>query len=177
MCLFLITLQQNTINMENLEKSIPLRPRFVLESKLNKEQLLDKFLKEKFNSKYTIVHSGDYIWIYLKKNTKKYYSPHLQLEFISTPKATTIKALFGPDPTLWTFFMFLHFLVACIFLMALITAYSNNAMGQSLTGDFILMGISVITWFSLYFIARIIRKKGTTQMHELKNYLDNIVNK
>ncbi|MDO4727957.1 MAG: hypothetical protein Q4B43_03000 [Bacteroidota bacterium] len=165
--------------MENLEKSIPLRPRFSIESNRSKEQLFELFIleKSKSNELYTIVHSDNYIWIYPNKKIKKYYSPHLQLELVeSKDNHTAIKGLFGPDPTLWTFFMFLHFLVACVFLMSLITSYSNHAMGQSLTSDFILMGGSVVVWFLLYFIARIVRNKGAKQMHQLKEYLYYIIN-
>ncbi len=163
--------------MENLNKSIPLRPRFTAESKQSVEILLQRLsnLKEIHKETYKIVCSDYQVWIHFRPNRRAYYSPHLQFELRPQQQGTHIRALFGPDPTLWTFFMFLHFVVATAFLFFGVLAYSHYILKESTQLDFTMMGIMVILWFLLYFIARIIRNKGARQMYELKSFFDEII--
>ncbi|MFK8301589.1 hypothetical protein ACI75Y_01650 [Capnocytophaga stomatis] len=163
--------------MKQLNKSIPLRPRFVVESEKSAEILLErtKELKTKLTNEYKIVISDRQIWIHIHRNQRKYFSPHLNLELQPEEKGTRIRALFGPDPGLWTFFMFLHFIVAGIFMFFAIAAYSHHLLKESYVFDLIMMGLMVVLWFSLYFFARITRTKGVPQMYELKSILDKII--
>ena len=100
---------------------------------------------------------------------REYWSPHLHLEL--EPKSeneTHIRGLFGPEPTLWTFFMFLHFIVAGIFVIFSTIAYSNYVLKETFTMDIIVIVLMVFIWFLLYFIAKQIRFKGNDQMNELE---------
>ncbi|ATA76381.1 conserved hypothetical protein [Capnocytophaga canimorsus] len=163
--------------MKNLDKSIPLRPRFRRESSKTPEELLErvKFLKSELKNDYEFTISDKHLWIYLHKQRRKFYSPHLHLEFEPHENGgTLIRALFGPDPTLWTLFMFLHFVVAGIFLFFCVTAYSHYILKESYYLDLMIMGIMVIIWFILYFFGRFNRSKGTPQMYELLAVLDRI---
>lgn len=163
--------------MKQLNKSIPLRPRFFIESEKSVENLLQqaKEVKAKLQNEYKIVISDKQIWIHIHRNQRKYYSPYLNLEFQPKERGCRIRALFGPAPGLWTFFMFLHFVVAGIFMFFAIAAYSHHLLKESCGFDLIMMGLMVILWFSLYFFARIIRTKGVPQMYELKSILDKII--
>jgi hypothetical protein len=105
----------------------------------------------------------------MPESKREYWSPHLHLEL--EPKEnneTHIRGLFGPEPTLWTLFMFLHFMVAGIFVIFSTIAYSNYVLKQPTTMDLIVMLLMVIVWFLLYFIAKQIRHKGNGQMNELE---------
>lgn len=164
--------------MEKLHKSIPLRPRFTAESNKPVETLIQRVqtLKSDLKHQYIFIISNSQIWIHFHKNQRKYYSPHLQLEF--RPKGeneTHVRGLFSPDPALWTFFMFLHFAVATTFIVFMIAAYSHYMLKESATFDFIMMGMMVIVWFALYFFARITRNKGTSQMYELNEIFKQII--
>ncbi|MCW2118757.1 hypothetical protein [Flavobacterium sp. 7A] len=133
--------------------------------------LLSKFIafsKTKQEHYYAKI-SGNHIWLHIIGPEKKYFSPHLHLE-LETPSEneTHIRGLFGPDQTLWTFFMFLHFIIAGIFLVFCGILYSNYVLKNALTLDFTLLGLMVIAWFSLYFIARQIRHSGNDQMNALE---------
>jgi ABC-type thiamin/hydroxymethylpyrimidine transport system permease subunit len=83
--------------------------------------------------------------------------------------------LFGPDSTLWTLFVFLHFVVAGIFIIFGMIAYSNYTLKAPLMMDVIIMFIMVIVWFLLYVIARQIREKGHDQMNELEQVFLKII--
>lgn len=166
--------------MEKLNKSIPLRLRFYLESDKTPEFLLDKTkaIKNNQSNDYEIKMSENHIWLNIAKSKRKYYSPHLHVEFEpKEDKTTHIRALFGPDPTLWTLFMFLHFVVAGIFIFFSARAYSHWILKASMGFDFTIMGVMVVLWFALYGFARYNRSLGVSQMYELRELLNNIVEK
>lgn len=164
--------------MKNLNKSIPLRPRFTIETNKSIDYLLNntKKLKSELNNQYKIIILDQQVWIHIKGNDKKYYSPHLQIVFqLKEDGGTHIRALFGPDPTLWTFFMFLHFVVASTFIGFAVVASSHYLLKQSFHFESIMMIIMILIWFLLYFFGRITRSRGTSQMYDLKTVLDKIM--
>ena len=63
--------------------------------------------------------------------------------------------------------MFLHFIVAGVFLVFGMFAISDGMLKASITSDLVVMGLMVITWFLLYFIAKQIRFNGRHQIVEL----------
>jgi hypothetical protein len=150
---------------------IRLRLRFYKDVPENIESVRQKFENYKANSKedghLKIKHH--HIWMNIPEAKREYWSPHLHLELESKDNNEThIRGLFGPEPTLWTLFMFLHFMVAGIFVIFSGIAYSDYVLKNSTTMDFVVMLLMVIVWFLLYFIAKQIRFKGNAQMNELE---------
>lgn len=117
-----------------------------------------------------------HIWIHIVGNQKRYWSPHLHLELEPKENHTHIRGLFGPDPTLWTFFMFLHFLVAGVFTIFGMVLYSKFSLRQPYGFDLLVMVLMVSVWFLLYFIGRQVRSNGYGQMDELEQLFLKIVN-
>ncbi|SDZ95989.1 hypothetical protein SAMN05443667_101434 [Flavobacterium gillisiae] len=148
-----------------------LRLRFYKDVPESTATVLQKFENYKKSNcdDFSVKTGGTHIWLNIKDNKKSYYSPHLHLEL--EPKnenETHIRGLFGPDPTLWTFFMFLHFIIAGLFLTFSGIAYSDYVLKNSMTFDFIVIALMVFSWFLLYFIAKQIRENGHDQMNELE---------
>lgn len=161
-----------------IDNSIVLRPRFHKDVDLSIEKILENaaILKEEVKEDYRIKISDNHIFFFITLAKRRYFSPHLHVELIENEdKTTQVKGLFGPDQTVWTFFMFLHFFVAGVFLIFLMMAYSHWSLKQSTTTDFIIMGLMVIFWFALYFQARINRKKCQPQMRILEKLMEHIV--
>jgi hypothetical protein len=159
-------------------KEIRLRLRFYKDVAVSLNDLSNKFAtyaKTK-PTDYGIKTRGDHIYLNIKGARKSYYSPDLHLELeAKNENETRIRDLFGPDPTLWTLFMFLHFVIAGIFLIFCGFAYSNSVLNQSFTFDLGELSAMVICWFLLYFIAKQIRNKGNDQMHELEKLFLEII--
>ena len=160
------------------DNTIRLRLRFYKDVEENMETLQEKFKDYSKNrlENMKINACENHIWLYIIGTKKHYWSPHLHLQL--EPKSeneTHIRGLFGPDQTLWTFFMFLHFIVAGIFTIFGMIAYSNYTLKQSYIMDVVVMGLMVIVWFLLYFIARQIRWKGNSQMNDLEHLFLKII--
>ena len=158
---------------------IRLRLRFYKDVKQSTDFLRQKFENHaKTNSTdYIIKVKHNHIWLDIKAPKKQYWSPHLHLEL--EPKdnnETHIRGLFGPDQALWTFFMFLHFIIAGVFIVFSAIAYSNYVLKMPVSMNLEVIFIMLITWLLLYFIAKQIRYKGNEQMNELETLFLKIIN-
>ncbi len=163
----------------NLKDQTPLRIRFEKTVPRPPQTVMEKFKKaaDELPTEFKIRQMEGHVWISMSPSHKKYYSPtlHLELGDAENTENTLVRGLFGPDPGLWTFFMFLHFVVAGIFIMFLTFAYSNWALKQSFILDLFVMGLMAIVWAALYFFARSNRKKGLSQARAMEKLVEGIL--
>lgn len=177
--MIVLHLLHNSMNKENIIKDqIPLRIRFKESVDIACDELfsaIDERIAQNLK-KFEVKRLEEHVWIYIKTPYKKYYSPHLHLELEATEdRKTVIHGVYGPNPGLWTMFMFLHFVVAGVFIMFAAFAYSNWALGHSLVLDIVVMLLMVVCWFVLYFSARYNRKKGLPQAYEIEGFYKSIL--
>ncbi|MEX0997551.1 MAG: hypothetical protein WDZ45_10920 [Flavobacteriaceae bacterium] len=161
-----------------IDKQIQLRPRFekIVPQPVAAILANAKKLNNELKPGFIINNLDEHIWIYIGKENKKTYSPHLHLELEELAEGgTKIKGLFGPEPALWTMFMFLHFVVAGIFIIFGVFAYSNWSLGQPFGIHLGVMFLMIAAWFGLYFTARSNRKKGMPQAHELEKVMEELL--
>lgn len=161
--------------MKSLPNTIVLRPRFQMELDTTNATILSAF--EKTNKDPFIVKRLD-DHVFIKFNTKEnhFWSPQLHLEIINNEDLNTSKiyGVFGPNPTLWTFFMFLHFGVATLFVGLGVWAYSSFALHKPYSIQIALMIGLVLLWVALYAFGRAGRLKGKPQMHELYDFMEEV---
>jgi hypothetical protein len=153
-----------------LDNNVVLRPRFHKDVDLCISEIIERAtkVKQEVIDDYRVKISDHHIFLFIIYAKRRYYSPHLHLELTENEDKTThIKCLFGPDQTVWTFFMFLHFIVAGIFIVFGMFAISDWMLKAAITSDLVVMGLMVVVWFLLYFIAKQIRYNGRHQIHEL----------
>ncbi len=162
---------------ENLDANplnkISLKPRFKIERSEGKTIIIEKFEHEfahgsgKFIGKIVDHH----IVIDVPTNEAHFWSPHLHAEISEhNENETTIKGLFGPKPSVWSLFMFIHFGVAIGFMVFLVMLYTRWSLQQEYHFAMIMCIAMPVLWFVLYFLGRIGRKKGSKQMDELRAY-------
>jgi hypothetical protein len=163
----------------DIPKTIALRPRFQKVLDHNKLAILKLFEEEKSNQKDFIVSVvDDHIFIKLPKKEQHYWSPQLHLEINDdSDNSAKLYGLFGPNPTVWTMFMFLHFVVATLFFAAGIWAYSNWSLGKDYAIQVFLTLLTVVVWFVLYLLGRLGRSKGQPQMQQLNSFMEKTISK
>lgn len=162
-----------------LSNKITLRPRFKFEVDEHNETILKEFEQCKINeTNFVISRIDDHVFIKFPKKDQHFWSPqlHLELNQIEDNK-TLLNGLFGPNPTVWTLFMFLHFIVACIFFGFGIWAYTNFTLKTNYTIQVCVVLLMIIIWFVLYFAGRIGRSKGMPEMHLLNDFMNTIITK
>ena len=103
--------------MSDLTNEIVLRPRFRVSLRVNLEQLESIFDAASADS-LLIKRLDEHIFVKFRKAETTFWTPQLHLELSSFEEGVSnIRGVFGPNPTLWTFFMFLHFGVGTIFII------------------------------------------------------------
>lgn len=157
--------------MKPLPNEIVLRPRFQFELPMAQQTVLGKF--EKAESKPILTKRIDeHIFIKFDKEKNHFWSPQLHLEIIEVDDGNCkLYGIFGPNPTLWTFFMFLHFGVATIFIILGVWAYSSASLNRPYHLQLGLMVFMTVLWFVLYAFGRLGKRKGKPQMHQLYQFV------
>ena len=161
---------------------IRLRPRFYKDIDENIDLVRQKFVDyaKQVPPGFLIKIRPNHIQFTIQGEKQHYWSPHLSIELEekegNEKNATHIRGLFGPAQTLWTFFVFLHFIIAGTFLVFLMFCYSNYMLHQPIRTAVIVMTLMLACWVLLYFVGRKTRANGYGQMKELEEEYNKIVN-
>lgn len=161
---------------ENLNEVV-LRPRFKIELNKSHTSVLEAFEAKRLDQKQFIVSRvDDHVFIKLPKTQQQFWSPQLHLEINALENnKSQLYGLFGPNPTVWTLFMFLHFLVAGLFIAFCIWAYSNYAL--KVDYQLQVWGIvgMIILWFLLYFSGRLSKTSNQKEMTALYTFMSSVL--
>ncbi len=158
----------------SLPNEIVLRPRFQEEIPAPADELLSAF-HASGQPPFRVKRVDDHVFIRFDSRESHFWSPQLQLEIVEESEGLSkVYGLFGPNPTLWTFFMFLHFGVATLFVILGVWAYSSAALGKAYGVQVGGMVAMVLIWFVLYAFGRAGRAKGKPQMKELHRFYRNV---
>ena len=155
-----------------LSNDIVLRPRFNREHSSTPEQLLHLFEEAgKQSTNFILSRVDDHIFIRIPKSKQHFWSPQLHLEIYQIEnQPTVIKGLYGPNPTVWTLFMFFHFVVGTLFIGASIWLYTSVRLGDAYIFPIAVLLLLVIIWFVLYFAGRLGKQAGKKEMLQLQGY-------
>ncbi len=161
-----------------ISNEIVLRPRFKIQLEKDNQSALELFEKAKEEqNEFIVTRVDDHVFIKFPKAKQHFWSPQLHLEINSEDENSSIlHGLFGPNPTVWTMFMFLHFFVAVVFIGFGIWAYSNWSLDDSYIMQLFVMILMVILWFVLYFAGRLGKHKGKDEMHLLHDFMKKSLN-
>lgn len=161
--------------MKPLPNEIVLRPRFQMQVTKPKEFIISKF-EHAAKPPFLVKRLGEHIFIKLNERENHFWSPQLHLEFEDKDDGSCkLYGIFGPNPTLWTFFMFVHFVIATLFIIVAIWAYSSASLHKEYHIQIIIMIVLIALWFVLYFAGRRGKKKGQPQMQQLFDYMQNVL--
>ncbi|QLG45961.1 GTP-binding protein [Costertonia aggregata] len=157
--------------MKVLSNDIVLRPRFKLQLSGAKEPLLN-VLKISERTPFLVKRIDDHVFIKFNAEQSHFWSPQLHLEINETEDGNSVLyGLFGPNPTLWTFFIFIHFGIATVFIVLGIWAYSSAVLKKPFSLQMGLMVCMVLIWIALYIFGRLGKHKGKPQMHKLYQFM------
>jgi len=159
---------------EQKNSEIFLRPRFKLKFKESKQKIIIKFqdnLNEK-KCKYCSKIIDNHIIIDVSKEDDHFWSPQLNIEVLDDGDNNSIvKGLFGPKPQIWTLFMFIHFVMAFVFIGFAIMAYVKWTLKSDYTFALTMVILLPILWVLMYFLGSLGKKKGHSQMDELHQFM------
>ena len=156
---------------------IVLRPRFKMNLDQNNQTILKLFEAFKASQKdFLVTRVDNHVFIRLSKNKQHFWSPELHLEINEIDASSSmLHGLFGPKPSVWTMFMFFHFVVAGLFIAFGIWAYSNWSLKTDFTLQMAMMIFMVVLWIGLYVGGRLGKATGNDQMHELHDFMKEVL--
>lgn len=164
--------------VEKRNSEVHLRPRFSIDLAVEHEQILARF-QEKINHKkcnFKGKISGSHIFLSIPKKDDHLWSPQLHLELLDEGDGNTkLKGLFGPKPQLWTFFMFIHFVIGTSFLGFLVMLYSRYSLKESLFFPTVMLVVLPFLWMVLYFIGQLGKDTGRKQMEDLHEFMMQVI--
>lgn len=162
----------------DFDKNIKLRPKFEQFSPKTIDEIKASYevLKTVEAEDFKFKDAGNHIWLGVGLFRREYWSPSLHIELDTYEDGRTfVKGIFGPDPVLWFVFLGMHFIVGGLFILFGVIAYSKWSFSQSNEFDLVVMFALLNAWLLLYFMARLNRKKGATQMRELLSLANKII--
>ena len=157
-----------------LSNEVVLRPRFKFSVNHDNEDLLSLFEDtQKTQSEFIVSRIDDHVFIKIPKHKQHFWSPQLHLEINKNEadNSSTIYGLFGPNPTVWTMFMFFHFVVIGIFFGFGVWAYTNWSLGNDYTIQLFITLFMIVIWFALYFGGSLGKKSGMAEMYLLHHFM------
>lgn len=160
-----------------ISNKIVLRPRFTLEINADTNHVLEAFEKSRNSQDAIKINVLDgHVFLKIPVAQQHFWSPQLHLEVLEITKTSCkIKGLFGPSPTVWTLFMFFHFVTASLFLGFGVWTYSNWSLNTGFITPLLLMFLMVGVWIFLYISGRFGKQKGQEQMHELHDFMNTVL--
>lgn len=161
-----------------IPNDIVLRPRFKIELDQNNQSVLQNFEAYKTSRKeFVVSRVNDHVFIRLPKDKQHFWSPELHLEINEIDETQSmLHGLFGPKPSVWTMFMFFHFVVAGLFIAFGIWAYTNWSLKTDYFMQLFVVIMMIFIWFVLYFAGRLGRASGKNEMHLLYNFMTKVLN-
>ncbi|MCF8714559.1 GTP-binding protein [Joostella atrarenae] len=159
--------------------TIVLRPRFKKELSIRSETVLKTFENSKVTQQdFIITRIDDHVFIKYPKAKQHFWSPQLHLEINAIDEnSSLLYGLFGPNPTVWSLFMFFHFMVAALFIGIAVWAYTNWSLDKTYSMQLSIMMLLVLIWIALYFIGSVGKNSSKKEMHELYAFMNVIIQK
>ncbi|AUC85324.1 GTP-binding protein [Polaribacter sp. ALD11] len=159
---------------EKRNSKIFLRPRFSIDLEESSDIILSRFseafVKEEIPFRGSIVDG--HIFISVSKEKEHFWSPQLHLEIIEkSDNKSELKGLFGPKPQVWTLFMFVHFVIGVSFLGFFVLLYTRVSLKEPFVFPLIMMILLPFIWVLLYFIGKIGKDTGKSQMQDLHDFM------
>src|SRR5690606_32841666 len=118
-----------------VSNQIVLRPRFKMELEQDCSHVLNLFIKAKAEqNRFMVSYIDDHIFIKLPNKQQHFWSPQLHLELTDKVKnQCSLHGFFGPNPTVWTLFMFLHVAVGILFMVNATWMYTRYSLDNPIS--------------------------------------------
>lgn len=150
------------------------RPRFKMLTDLEPkeyEQRLKKYLDK--HSDYLGNINSEVATVWVNTPVNSFYKPYLSLRVEKEDSKTAIRGVFGPSAEIWTFFMFLYFGFAILWMVFITMWFVEKQIGSNnypwaLAASFVVLGLLLLTYLASLFG----QKQGKDEMQLLRKFAE-----
>jgi hypothetical protein len=159
--------------------SIRIRPRFKISSTYTANEILEKIktnLSQSGTEFYAESLLSNLVIIRMKEEHLKLWSPQLSLSMDNSENETIIRGLYGPKPTIWSFFIFLYTGIGVCVLFAGLYGLAKLSLKMEAP---VLWLIPVLLGFALllYILAQTGQKLSAQQMFDIHHFFEKTIDK
>ena len=157
-----------------------LRPRYKFSSPDSPEGIRSRIktaLKDPERNHYSLQHrsTSNQLLIAFPARHRHFWSPTLDVNLEKAAEGkTTIRVLIGPEPSIWTMFMFFYTIGSLMTLAGFILGYSQYTLGHGPWYLFLIPGGFLVVGF-FYLAAMAGKSRAQAQMHILKEFLEQAI--
>jgi hypothetical protein len=164
--------------MSEQQVSLRLRPRFSVESPLSMQDLISRIQTaiKRENSPICGEAMIGHATIKLPPDQILPWTPRITmtLEPLPNEKGTLVRGMFSPEPTIWTFFMFLYVIMGFSLLIVLMWGGSLYALDEE-AGVLWLAPLLALGMLAIWIFSRVGQKMSAPQMAFLHQELETIL--
>lgn len=155
-----------------------IRPRIRVETNISAEQIRMIISKRLDDPKTSIEGTilSNYGSIFPKQEDQHYWSPQLTFTIEETQGGCLIEGLYGPQPAVWTMFVFFYAVIGFVALIISMIGLSYWSLGKS-TSILWLVPLLILLFMSLYLVAYLGQKFGHRQMISLHHFMEECLGK
>lgn len=155
--------------------SIRIKPRFKLETTLQKEEFKNhlKSVLEERKQEFSCNINSEVTLIWVKTEHNNYWKPYLSLRTEIEDEKMMIRGIFGPSAAVWTFFMFLYFIFGItIMVFASIWWVTNQIKSQDFPYSIDICITSSLLLVFTFIATKIGQRLGRKEMEKLKSFAE-----
>lgn len=157
-----------------------LRPRYKFTTTLSANEIRQRIkaaLKSENQNTYELQQRSvsNHIIVVLPKKHKHFWSPTLDVN-LETKAAdkTLVRVLIGPEPSIWTMFMFIYTIGGLMAAAGFVLGSSQYILGHG-SWYFMLIPAGVVLVAIFYMAGLAGKTKAQEQMHILKNFMEEAI--
>jgi len=155
-----------------------IRPRFEVNSNHSAAEI-EKIMKDVLKSGKAPcdgkVRYG-YVSLFPKQEDHHYWSPHLSvtIEDSEDGEGSLIRGLYGPEPAVWTMFVFVYGIIALSIVIATVIGFANMSIDEP-TEILWAVPLLFLALASMYLISYTGQKKGHGQISEIHHFFEDCI--
>lgn len=163
--------------MNETLNSVRSRPRFKIKTKISPQEFSKNLkLRIKGYDNFEGSVNQETAIIYIKTKTTPYWKPQLSLrtELNTEENITEITGVFGPSSSVWTFFMFLYFILGIGFMVFFSFYFVSKQINSDSYNWALYASLGVLVLLGLLYLSSIIGKKlAKREMDLLRLFAEN----
>lgn len=153
-------------------KSLKLRPRCKFTSPMSVAEVMDSILNKLKQPSENIYGSIllNHAYLKIQEDKQHYWSPELHITVEETAEGSLIRGVAGPEPKIWTMFMFFYTAVIVLFIFGSAMGVSQWSLNMDAPWLWS-MPASLGAWLLVFGAAKYGQYKGNDQLLLLNTYM------
>jgi hypothetical protein len=153
-----------------------MRPTFAVQLPLPAEESIGRIRSQiaGSDSRVRTLSAGKCADFFIDEAERRFWSPYLSVQVQDSEGGSLLRGRFSPRPEIWTFVMFVYFLMAFVILFGISFGYVQWAIGESPWG-FLAAPVGVLVIVLLHAASLVGQRLSTDQTEQLRARLDEVL--